>query len=278
MFLGLAKGKERHVRRAVPLLAVLLAATGVATVRPGAETGACAQGDPVVPRADCTAQGARAPQTLESCAATTQSFRSVAVRRSGRGLRFAFTRRVNRPVRVDVFQVSSGRTVLGQRLVARFARRTQAFGWTGRRARGGRRLTDGLYFVRFAIRDERNRLDERRVALVRRNGRFAPRRDFYRRTSCATLTSYKLERPAFGGRRNRALGIAFRLARAGQVRVEVRRAGRVVRRFGARARSANLTHRLRLRSEGLRRGTYEVRLIYVGDQGSLQAALFAQRL
>jgi hypothetical protein len=222
MFLGLSEGKERHVRRAIPLLAVLLAFTGVATLRPGEETGACAQGDAVVPRADCEAR-ARA-QTLESCAATTQSFRSVAVRRSGRGLRFSFTRRVNRPVRVDVFQVSSGRTVLGQRLVARFSRRTQAFRWDGRRARRGRRLTDGLFFARFTIRDERGRLDERRIALVRRNGRFALRRDFYRRTSCATLTSYKLERPAFGGRRNRALGISFRLARAGRVRVEVRRA------------------------------------------------------
>ena len=278
MFLGIPEGKERHVRRAIPLLAVLLAFTGVATLRPGEETGACAQGDAVVPRADCEAPGAGGAQTLESCAATTQSFRSVAVRRSGRGLRFSFTRRVNRPVRVDVFQVSSGRTVLGQRLVARFTRRTQAFRWSGRRARRGKRLTDGLFFARFTIRDERGRLDERRVALVRRNGRFALRRDFYRRTSCATLTSYKLERPAFGGRRNRALGISFRLAREGKVRVEVRRAGRVVRRLPARTRRANLTHRLRLRSEDLRRGTYEVRLIFVGDQGSLQATLFAQRL
>jgi len=93
-----------------------------------------------------------------------------------------------------------------------------------------------------------------------------------------TMTSFKLERPAFGGRRNRALGIAFRVARQGQVRVEVRRAGRVVRRFPARTRRANVTHRLRLGAEGLPRGTYEVRLIYVGDQGSLTAALFAQRL
>ena len=256
--------------RVVPLLAAVLAVAGVATFRPGAETGACAQGDPVVPRNDCRES---APQTLERCEATTQSFRTVSARPSGRrGLRFAFTRRVDRPVTVDVFQVSAGRRVLGQRRVARFTRRTGAFRWSGRRG------SDGLYFARFSIRDERGRLDERRVALVRRNGRFAPRPSFYRRTSCATLTSFKLERPAFGGSRNRALGIAFRLAREGRVTVEVLRGRRVVRRFGTTTRRARVTHRLRLAPERLPRGTYTVRLRYVGEQGSLTATLFAQRL
>jgi hypothetical protein len=111
-----------------------------------------------------------------------------------------------------------------------------------------------------------------------RNGRFAPRRDFYRRTSCSTLTTFKLERPAFGGRRNRALGISFRVAREGRVAVEVRRGGRVVRRYPARVRRVGVTHRLRLAPEKLARGTYEVRLTYVGDQGTLRSSLFAQRL
>ena len=258
-----------HVSRAVPLLAAVLAIAGVATFRPGAETGACAQGDPVVPRNDCRES---APQTLERCEATTQSFRSVQVRPRGRGLAFGFIRRVARPVQVDVFQVSAGRRVLGQRRVARFVRRSGAFTWSGRRG------SDGLYFARFTIRDERGRLDERRVALVRRNGRFALRPDFYRRTSCATLTSFKLERPAFGGSRNRALGIAFRLAREGRVTVEVLRGRRVVKRFGTTTRRARVTHRLRLAPERLARGTYTVRLRYVGEQGSLTATLFAQRL
>lgn len=259
-----------HVRRAVPLLAVVLGIAGAGFFRPGAETGACAQGDPVVPRQDCSATVA---QTLESCAATTQSFRAVSARARGRrGLRLAFTRRVDRPVTVDVFQVSAGRRVLGQRRVARFTRRTGAFTWSGSRG------SDGLYFVRFSIRDERGRLDERRVALVRRGGRFAARPDFYRRTSCATLTSFKLERPAFGGSRNRPLGIAFRLARQGRVTVEVLRGRRVVRRFGTTTRRARVTHRLRLAPERLPRGTYTVRLRYVGDQGSLTASLAAQRL
>jgi hypothetical protein len=256
------------VKRAVPLLAAALVAAGVTVARPGAETGACAQ-DAVVPRAEC---GASAPQTLEACQAVTQSLRAVSARPRGRGLRIAFTRRVNRPVRVDVFQVSAGRRVLGQRRVARFTRTSAPFSWDGRRG------SDGLYFVRFSVRDERGRADEQRIALVRRGGRFRLRPAFYRRTSCATLTSFKLERPAFGGARNRALGIAFRLAREGRVTVEILRGGRRVRRFGPTTRRAGITHRLRLPAERLRRGTYRVRLRYTGDQGSLTASLSAQRL
>jgi hypothetical protein len=258
------------VTRAAPVLVAVAVFGAIATFRPGAETGACAQ-DAVAPRNDCASQSAA--QRSRVCAATTQSFRSVAVKPRGRrGLRFTFTRRVDRPVAVDVFQVSAGRRVLGQRRVARFSGRSAAFSWSGSRG------SDGLYFARFTIKDERGRRDERRIALVRRSGRFAVRPDFYRRTSCATLTSFKLERPAFGGSRNRALGIAFRLAREGRVSVEIARGGTVVKRFGPQTRRAGVTHRLRLAPEGLRRGTYRVRLRYSGDRGSLAASLFAQRL
>jgi hypothetical protein len=257
------------LRRAAPLLAAVLAVTAVVVARPGAETGACAQ-DAVAPRVDC--ETASAAQTLEQCDAVTQSFRSAAVRPRGRGLRFSFRRRVNRPVSVDVFQVSAGRRVLGQRRVARFPGRSGAFAWSGRRG------SDGLYFVRFRIRDRRGRLDEQRFALRRLRGRFSARPAFYRRTSCATLTSFKLERPVFGGRSNRSLGISFRLAREGRVSVEIARGSTIVRRFGPTTRRRSVTHRLRLAAERLPRGTYRVRLRYSGDQGSLSESLFAQRL
>ena len=264
------------MRRALPLAAVAVAVMGVATLQPGAETGACAQGGAVVPRADC--ESGSAEVTTATCGASTESFRAVRVRPVGRSLRLSFTRRVNRPVQMDVFQVSAGRQVLGQRLVARFTNRRGGVRWNGRAQRRRARVRDGAFFVRFRIRDARGRVDERRVALTRTRGRFRLRPDFYRRASCATLTSYKLERPVFGGRRSRALGIAFRLARAGTVTVEVRRAGRVVKRFGPTTRRARVTHRLRLTPERLRRGTYEIRLVYKGDQSSLAAPLYAQRL
>ena len=262
------------MRRVLSLAAVTLAVAGAAVMAPGQETGACAQGDAVVPRADCDA----APTTLQSCAAVTESFRTVGVRPAGRGLRLTFTRRVARPVTIDVFQVSAGRRILGQRLVARFRGRQSGVRWSGRRQAGRPAVRDGVLFVRFRIRDERGRLDERRVALARSGGRFRLRPDFYRRTSCATLTSFKLARPVFGGRSNRALAIAFRLRQAGTVGIEVRRGGRVVRRFRATSRRARVTHRLRLAAARLPRGTYEIRLLYRGAQGSLTARLISQRL
>lgn len=260
------------MRRHLSLAAVVLAVAGGVVLAPGQETGACAQGDAVVPRADC------GETTLQSCAAITESFRSVRARPAGRGLRLSFTRRVARPVTIDVFQVSTGRRVIGQRLVARFRNRSTGVRWSGARQAGRPRVRDGLLFARFGIRDERGRVDVRRVALVRSGGRFRLRPDFYRRTSCATLTSFKLARPAFGGRSGRALAIAFRLRQAGRVSIEVRRGGRVVRRFRTSRRRARTTHRLRLAAARLPRGTYEVRLVYKTDQTSLSASLYAQRL
>ena len=264
------------MKRALSLAAAALAVTGVVSLAPGAQDGACAQGDAVVPKADCENPGAGPAPT--SCTATT-AFRSVSARRSGRGVRLAFARRGTARVRIDVFQVSKGRRVLGQRLVARFKGRTTAVRWNGRDRRG-RRLGNGLFFARFTLRDARGRTDVRRVTLARRAGRFSRRRAFYRRASCATLAAFKLERPAFGGRGNRALGISFRLARAGFVTVEVRRAGRdrVVRRYAARSRAAGVTHRLRLGAERLPRGLYEVRLLYAGESGAVRGVLYARRL
>jgi hypothetical protein len=257
------------VRRLAPLVAVVLAVSGVATLRPGAETGACAQ-DPVVPRVDCEQQGQ--PFADQSCTAVRTSFRSVAVRPTRRGLRFAFTRRVDRPVTIDVFQTSIGRRVIGEKRVFRVVARSSPARWNGRRAR------DGFLYARLRIRDERGRLDTRRVALRRRGGRFALLPTFYRAESCATLQAFKLERPVFGGRGRRALGISFRLARAGSVRVEVLRGRRVVRRFREVERAAGVTHRLRLIPRGLRRGRYAVRLTFRGESGTLTSSLFAQRL
>jgi hypothetical protein len=192
------------------------------------------------------------------------------VRPRGRGLRIAFAPR--RRATIDVFRVSAGRTVLGNRRVALFRGRRKPFFWKGRGARG-----NGIYIVRFRARAPRG-VDTRRIAVVRRGGRFrlAPR--YYRRKSCGLLTSFKLERPAFGGRRNRALGIAFRLSRGARVGVRVHRAGRTVRRYRAVRRGARTTHRLRLASEGLARGRYRVTITVRAGGRRARATLHATRL
>lgn len=198
-----------------------------------------------------TADGGSATR---ACAPTV-GFRSATVRPTGRSLRFLVRRAQQRRFDVDVFQQAAGRAIIGNRRVARFASRSGTFRWSGRGA------VDGEYVVRFTMRLANRRTDVRRVALRRRNGRFTVRPAYYRRASCGVLSSFKLERPVFGGRRNRALGIAFRVATRSRVAIEIIRGKRIVRRFRATTRRAGITHRLRLASEGLRRSEYRVRIV-----------------
>ena len=72
--------------------------------------------------AECRPQAAAAGAT--ACPANA-GFAKAKATPQGRKVRMAFTRRLGRRVNVDVFQVSHGRRVLKERLVARFKNRTQ---------------------------------------------------------------------------------------------------------------------------------------------------------
>ena len=123
-----------------------------------------------------------------ACASNTIGLRSVSAARRGGGVRFGFRRFARRPVQIDVFQVSRGDRVISERLVKRFKARSKAVTWSGRGAMG-----DGLYFARYRMKTRSGKGTEiRRVTLLRRNGRFSRRPDFYRRTTCDLLPSYKL--------------------------------------------------------------------------------------
>jgi len=188
------------------------------------------------------------------------ALRGATVRPRARGLRIGVAARSGaRPV-VDVFRVSAGRDVLGQRRVARF-RRAGAFTWAGR-SRGRRaRLGDGHYVVRVRVPGARGVGDSRRIALLRRGGRFRLRPDFERTDPCGALRLLKLERPVAGGRRNVPLRLAYRVgAGGGRVTVEVLRGRRVVRRVPELFRRAGLVHRVRLGTERLPRGDLRVRV------------------
>ena len=150
---------------------------------------------------------------------------SASVRPSGRGLRFAFARRGRGGVTADVFQASIGRRMLGNRRIAHFSGRRKAFRWAGRRAR------DGQLFARLRVVGPDGRADVRRFALARRGGRFARRPAFYRRASCGAISSFKLERPVFGGRSNAEVDVTYRLAARGRTTLELLRGSRRVRRL-----------------------------------------------
>jgi hypothetical protein len=210
--------------------------------------------------------GCASPST-RACAATAGFVRAAAVPQ-GRRVRMRFTRKVRRPVTVEVFQSSIGRRILGNRRIARSTRKTKGFVWNGRRAR------DGYLFVRF-----RSGKDVRRTTLRRKDGRFRRAKSFYRRASCATLAQFKLERPVFGGRTNRSLGIAYRVGTRARVSVVVRRGKKVVRRFRTRSERPGETVRLRLAGEKLRRGRHRVTITVRPQRGvTTRASLSAQRL
>ena len=137
---------------------------------------------------------------------------------------------------------------------------------------------DGFYVARFTMTLPGGRRDVRRIALRREDGAWRVAGAYYRRQSCGLLTSFKLSSPVFGGRRDRAEGIAYRLGAPARVTVTVRRGARVVRRYAARDQRAHRTVRLRLSAEGLAPGSYRVELRAVGSAGTVVAALTAHRM
>jgi hypothetical protein len=205
---------------------------------------------------------------------STLGFARASARPRGRGLAFSFRRTTRNPVKVDVFRTTTGRRVSGERRVARFDRRSRSFRWSGR----GRRVRDGYYIVRFAVRAPNGATDFRRVAFRRLDGRFKRLPAYYRGKRCALVETYKLERPVFGGTNRRSLGIAFRLGRAARVTVTVTRKGKRVKRFRTRAYNAGRTYRLRLSAKGRRRGLYRVTLRARRPGAAATTTLSARRL
>jgi hypothetical protein len=194
---------------------------------------------------------APAPKACASAAI----LRGVKASPAGRGVRFAFSKSVAQKVAVDVFQVSAGRRVIGERRVARFRGKSKSFTW---KAKGAK---PGFYFARYTIKLPSGQRDVRRRVLQLKGGRFTARPDFYRRDTCGLLRSYKLERAAFGGRSKTPLRAAFRLTRSGTVRLQVLRGKQVVRTLVKSKRfAAGKTFRKRLGVKGLRKGDYRVRI------------------
>ncbi len=208
----------------------------------------------------------------KACAASNIGFRSVSAKPRRSGLRFGFKRTRNRGVQVDLFQVSAGRRVLKERLVARFKNRKKAFTWKGGKG------TDGYYFARYRMKTRGKRNETRRITLRRANGRFVKRKDFYRRATCDLLPTYKLERPVFGGSRRTPLRIAFQVASRARVQVTVSRGKKAVKRFKAKTYRANRTHRLKLPAGKLKRGDYKVRVVAGRGAGRVTSTLVSRRL
>jgi hypothetical protein len=226
---------------------LLVAATygrGIYTYRFGEDSGRCA--------ATTSASSAAA----RPCA-TASGFRRVQVTPRRPGLRFTVSRRVKRPFTADVFRTSRGRRVISRR-VAHF-KRTHSFTWKGRGAGAG------YYVARLTLNG-----DTRRVALVRRRGRFHRRPAIATAAGCTLIRSAKLSGPAWGGSNRRRLGVSVRLVRKGAVTITIRRGKKVVRRSTARSVS--------LRPRDLRRGDYRVTIVARAASLSRRAVLTSRKL
>lgn len=121
------------------------------------------------------------PVPVEEACTAPDGFRSASVRRRGRGLRFNFVRKTSNRVTVEVFQTSRGRRIFRKPIRrARFTGRTRSFNWNGR----ARRISNGVFYVSFRVRDANGRIDRRRVTVERRNGRFRVRGTFALQERC----------------------------------------------------------------------------------------------
>ena len=195
-----------------------------------------------------------------------------------RAVRVTFGRRETLPVDVDVFAVSRGRRVVAQRRVARFAGRTDNFVWDGRDT-AGHVVPEGFYVMRFTMRREERVVDSRRVALVKRRTGFVRGPVFERVPECDLLTTYRLERPVFGGTRDTPLGLTIRLERDARVQFTITRVGgQVVSRQDPVPSSARQTYRITLAAGELRPGDYRVRLVAVSGSDRVVETLTAHRL
>jgi hypothetical protein len=192
-----------------------------------------------------------------ACVAS-RALTAASVRPSGSGLQISYRRSVNRPVTVDVFQQSIGRRVIGERLVARFENARRSFTWNGRANRRSRTVRDGIFMVRFRLRESNGLIDARRIDRQRSGGRWSARPAHYGREGCTLLRSYKLERPVFGGTGRTSLGISYRLLDTSRVTVTVKRGKRVMKRYRTATKAAGRTHRVRFSQKNRPRGDYKV--------------------
>jgi hypothetical protein len=158
------------------------------------------------PAPAATAVAATSPPT--ACKAS-RPLAGATARGAGRRLQLGFTRRVARPVTVDVLREP------GATRVKHFANRSTRFTWNG----AG--VSDGYYVARFRLAG-----DTQQLALRRAHGGWTRLPAFVAAPECSAVKSFALSSPVFD--RAHPLGISVRPASG---IVTVRRGGHVVKRW-----------------------------------------------
>jgi hypothetical protein len=187
-------------------------------------------------------------------------------------VRISFDRRGTNPVKVEVFQKSVGRKVVGRR-VAVFRNRKAAFTWRARKAR------NGYYQIRYTTTAPNGSKDVRHLGVRRRKGQFRAIGPCDQRASCELVKYFRLRSPVFGGVDRRPLPVVFRLKDAATVSVVVLRRGKVVQRIAGRRYLANQKHTVvvRLGRKG-KRGLYTIKLKAERPGRGSELALYSRYL
>ena len=204
------------------------------------------------------------------CARTT-AFDRVQITPRGRRLGFRVQRRGREAVRADLFQLTRGRRMV-RRQIADVASRRSRFTLRARRG-----LRAGHYVVRLRTTTLSGLSDIRQFALRYGRRGFTRAPAFQEHLSCQLVEEVLLGRPVFGGSRRSPLGISFRLNAPAKVSVEIKRRGKLVKRFAEKQYSRGRVHRLRFRGRGAR-GLYTVELKATAAGRSHTTKLFARRI
>jgi hypothetical protein len=172
-------------------------------------------------------------------------------------VRFSFKTATGNRAKATIFRQATRRRI-ARRKVKTFRNRERRFTWAPRRVR------NGFYDARLAIKAPNGRTDVRHVALRRRSGRFFVLPNFDQRSPCGLVEYFSLGRSVFGGRKRKPLGVRFKLARASDVEIVVTRRGKRVR---------------RIKSEGYPRGKsfVQIRLGRNAKRGPYRVTLKAKR-
>ena len=242
-------------------------AAGTVPAQPGTTPGT---GDEA---ANAPTEGRTSARSQAAPCAAAAGFDAVTARAAGHGVRLDARLREGRSFDVSVYQASRGRTVLGERRLARFHGKRAAVTW-----KASSHLADGYYLARFATTVGR-RSDVRTITLERRHGRFVVARPFEQPTPCGAFSAFTLSAPVFGGTAGRALRISYRLPRrARSVTVEALVGNTVIRRLtggGRRGRTYELTLPASVAKAG---SLVRVRATVNADRPVASASLFARRL
>jgi hypothetical protein len=234
----------------------------------------------VPPPAPGTTPGTNgAPSPEPAQCASAAGFKNAGATPAGKGVRFDVERREEQKFTVDVFQQSAGKTVVKERLVARFKNKSAGFTWNGK-DRKKRALKNGNYFVRFTMKLKNGATDVRRVTLSRKGGKFRKAKDFYQRVDCGIFKSLKLSSSVFGSRKRVPLGISYKLELpARSVTIKALVGKKTVKTFKGKGTKGK-TFRFSLPAKAVRAGR-AVKVLVTVDRGGtppVSVTLHAKRL